>query len=131
MLGVQLANVSTRCSSHPQGKSEVRCENDGNFLIGVAPELYLRLASSLAGKTSSHVLNSKHFTGVMKEERVEADEALISFDVTSLFTNVPTEEAVEVIHRKLTEEENLVERTPISLERIAALSEIHLIQLQW
>ena len=26
MLGVQLADVSTRCSSHPQGKSEARCE---------------------------------------------------------------------------------------------------------
>ena len=25
MLGVQLADVSTRCSSHPQGKSEARC----------------------------------------------------------------------------------------------------------
>ena len=31
MLGVQLADVSTRCSSHPQGKSEARCENDGNL----------------------------------------------------------------------------------------------------
>ena len=29
MLGVQLADVSTRCSSHPQGKSEARCENAG------------------------------------------------------------------------------------------------------
>ena len=41
MLGVQLADVSTRCSSHPQGKSEARCEIDGNF-IGVAPELAQR-----------------------------------------------------------------------------------------
>ena len=31
MLGVQLADVLTRCSSHLQGKSEVRCENDGNL----------------------------------------------------------------------------------------------------
>ena len=38
MLGVQLANISTRCCSHPQGKSEVRCKKNGNF-IGVAPEL--------------------------------------------------------------------------------------------
>ena len=35
MLGVQLADVLTRCSSHPKGKSEARCRNDGNF-IGVA-----------------------------------------------------------------------------------------------
>ena len=31
MLGVQLADVSIRCSSHPQGKSEARCEIDGNL----------------------------------------------------------------------------------------------------
>ena len=28
---LQLADVSTRCSSHPQGKSEARCENAGNL----------------------------------------------------------------------------------------------------
>ena len=27
MISVQLADVSTRCSSHPQGKGEVRCQN--------------------------------------------------------------------------------------------------------
>ena len=31
MFSVQLANVSTRCSSHSKGKSEARCENDGNL----------------------------------------------------------------------------------------------------
>ena len=35
---VKLADVSTRCSSHPQGKSEARCENAG-VLIDVAPAL--------------------------------------------------------------------------------------------
>ena len=59
----------------------------------------------------------------MKEERVEADETLVSFDVTSLFTNVPTDEAVEVIHRKLMEED-LVERTPLSPQRIAELLQL-------
>ena len=82
--------------------------------------------SHLAGRTSSHVLNSKLFRGVMKEECAEADEALVSFDITSLFTNVPTEEAVEVIHRKLAEEEDLVERTPLSPERIAELLQLYL-----
>ena len=28
MFGVQLANVSTRCFGHPQGKSEARCRED-------------------------------------------------------------------------------------------------------
>ena len=57
---------------------------------------------------------------------MEAEEALFSFDVTSLFTNVPIDEAVDVIHRKLTEEEeeDLVERTPLPAERIAELLQL-------
>ena len=35
---VKLADVSTRCSSHPQGKSEARCEKAG-ALIGMATAL--------------------------------------------------------------------------------------------
>ena len=38
IFGVQLADVSTRCSSHPQGISEARCENAGVF-IGVGAAL--------------------------------------------------------------------------------------------
>ena len=34
-FGVQLANVSIRCSSHPQSKSEARCENAGALYIGM------------------------------------------------------------------------------------------------
>ena len=44
-----------------------------------------------------------------------SDESLVSFDVTSLFTNVPIEEAVGVIRDKLRE----VERTPLSPDRVA------------
>ena len=57
----------------------------------------------------------------MMDVRVEAEEALVSFDVTSLFTNVPIDKAVDVIHRKLTEEQDLVERTLLPPERIAAV----------
>ena len=60
---------------------------------------------------------------------MEADETLVSFDVTSLFTNVPTDEAVGVIHRKLMEEEDLVKRTPLSPQRIAELLQLCLHQL--
>ena len=35
---VKLADISTRCSCHPQGNSEARCENAG-VLIGVVTAL--------------------------------------------------------------------------------------------
>ena len=63
---------------------------------------------------------------MVKEVRAEAEEALVSFDITSLFTNVPIDEVVDVIHRKLTEEEEegLVERTPLQVERIPELLQL-------
>ena len=49
------------------------------------------------------------------------NEILVSFDVTSLFTNVYTDEAVDVIRRRLLENEELEERIPLSPGRIAEL----------
>ena len=79
------------------------------------------IISPLAGKTSSHVLNSKHFAETMRDVTIGEDESLVSFDVTSLFTNVPIGEAVEIIRDRLREDEDLVERTPLSPDRIAEL----------
>ena len=82
------------------------------------PSISLLLSPHWLGSpVHMHVLNSKHFVGMMKDARMEAEEALVSFDVTLLFTNVPIDEAVDVIHRKLTkEEEDLVEQTPLPVE---------------
>ena len=80
------------------------------------------LISPLAGKTNSHVKNSKHFMEVTAGLRVE-DEMLISFDMTSLFTNVSIDEAVQVIYDKLQGNETLTDRTTLSPDRVAELLE--------
>ena len=67
--------------------------------------------------------NSKHFVEVMSDLRVEEDEMLVSFDVSSLFTNVPIDEAVQVIHDRLRRDETLVDRTTLSPDRVAELLE--------
>ena len=72
------------------------------------------IISPLAGKTESHVLNSRHFAETMREIRLERNEIPVSFDVSSLFTNVPIVEAVDVILLRLRENEGLDERTPLS-----------------
>ena len=81
------------------------------------------LISPLAGKTGSHVKNSKHFVEVMSDLRVEEDEMLVSFDVSSLFTNVPIDEAIQVICDRLRRDETLVNRTTLSPDRVAELLE--------
>ena len=45
--------------------------------------------------------NSKHFVEVMSDLRVEEDEMLVSFDVSSLFSNVPINKVVQVIRDRL------------------------------
>ena len=42
------------------------------------------------------------------------NKSLVSFDVTSLLTNVPIEEAVGVIWDKLRKDEDLVENTTLT-----------------
>ena len=57
----------------------------------------------------------------MKSVHVESDEILVSFDVFSLFTNVPVGEAISIICVRLREDETLGDRTILSLERLAEL----------
>ena len=55
---------------------------------------------------------------------MESDEILVSFDVSSLFTNVPVDEAISVIRRRIGEDEALGDRTILSPERVAELLEM-------
>ena len=86
------------------------------------------IISPLASKTNLHVLNSKHFAETMRHVTTVSDESLVSFDVTSLFINVPIGEAVEIIGGKLREGEDLFERTPLLPDRVAGLLSLCLLQ---
>ncbi len=55
---------------------------------------------------------------------LRSDEMMVSFDVSSLFTNVPMDEAVSVIRDKLQNDESLDERTCLSPECITELLEV-------
>ena len=61
---------------------------------------------------------------MMGNAHVESDEILVSFDVSSLFTNVPVDEAISVIHGRLREDKTLGDRTILSPEQIAELLEM-------
>ena len=60
----------------------------------------------LAGQTESHVENSEHF--VKTDVCMAEDEVLVSFDIVSLFTNVPIGEPVKIIQQRLRDNEDLV-----------------------
>ena len=81
--------------------------------------------SPLSGQGDSFVKDSKHFVDEIKDFRLSPDEILVSFDVKSLFTNIPIDEAVRVIFEKMNENEELVsDRTSLTTDRIADLLEL-------
>ncbi len=76
------------------------------------------------GKIQSYIKNSTHFIKTVNNVCLRSDEMMVSFDVSSLFTNVPIDEAVSVIRDKLQNDESLDERTCLSPECITELLEI-------
>ena len=49
---------------------------------------------------------------------------MVSFDISSLFTNVPIREALDIIRARLEEDESQGERTPLSPGRVAELLQL-------
>ena len=60
-----------------------------------------KVLSPLMGKTESHVSSSTEFVTFCKTITIPQGYTLLSFDVVSLFTNVPTDLPVEVVKRRL------------------------------
>ena len=58
---------------------------------------------------------------LVKDLKLGEDEIMLSFDVKSLFTNVPVQEAVDVILNILKEDESLEDRTVLTPDVIAEL----------
>ena len=52
------------------------------------------------------------------------EDVMLSFDVVSLFTRVPADEALEVIAQRLQHDHTLAERTTLEVEDICKLTEV-------
>ena len=77
--------------------------------------------SPLTGKSDYSVINSTHFVSTISHEKVHDHEVMVSFDVESLFTNVPIEAAVQTPLRKLEKDSDLSNRTNLTPTQIADL----------
>ncbi|XP_022814534.1 uncharacterized protein LOC111348226 [Spodoptera litura] len=49
------------------------------------------------GKTNTFVKDSRHFVALLEDVRLQDTDIMISFDITSLFTNVPVDETISII----------------------------------
>ena len=79
------------------------------------------IISPLVGKTSSHVKNSTHFAEFISMQSVYPGEVLVSFDVVSLFTNIPVNLACRIAEERLNADDTLGDRTGLSPEQVLSL----------
>ena len=73
------------------------------------------------GNTIHHVKNSEEFAKFTRDLVLHPDEIMVSFDVVSLFTNVPTEDACNIAWERLSEDGSLQDRTDLTPDQIADL----------
>ena len=67
-------------------------------------------------KEGRHSENSKVFSEYVRTMMIDEDEVLVSFDVTSLYTNVPIAKALEIIKDLLFKDGNVKDKTSIPVD---------------
>ncbi|XP_041461178.1 uncharacterized protein LOC121412434 [Lytechinus variegatus] len=72
----------------------------------------------LVGQTQNHVTNSKHFIDVISKTKIRPSDTLVSFDVVSLFTSVPVDQACDIIKQRLITDSDLASRTNLTPDQI-------------
>ncbi|XP_072042470.1 uncharacterized protein [Amphiura filiformis] len=79
------------------------------------------LLAPLVGKSDRHLKNSADLVDKLSGVFVGEDECLVSYDVTALFTSVPVDESVNIIHDLLTSDTTLSARTKLTPQQITDL----------
>ena len=71
-----------------------------------------------------HTNNSKSFSTFIRQQTIEPDEIMVCFDVTSLYTTTPIDQALLIIEDLLQHDDKLADRTPLSPNQILDLLNI-------
>ena len=82
-----------------------------------------RILKPLVGKSPHHVKNTQDFIDNIKGIHLGQDHCMMSYDVKALFTSVPTTKAIIIIKQLLEQDQDLQQRTSLSIENIINLLE--------
>lgn len=78
----------------------------------------------MVGNTPHHIRNSQNSAEKVSNLKLQSVETMVSYDVTSLFTCIPTTKATETIHQSLLLDINLLERTALTPTHICTMLDL-------
>ena len=82
-----------------------------------------RILKPLVERSPHHVKNIQDFIDNIKGIHWGQDQCMMSYDVKALFTSVPTTKAIIIIKQLLEQDQDLQQRTSLSIENIISLLE--------
>ena len=84
-------------------------------------KVHTRVLKPFVGKSSLHIQSTGDFVNKAKGITLQPRECLTSYDVTTLFTSVPLDPALNIIKDLLKKDEKLSDRTVLSVQNIIEL----------
>ena len=94
----------------------------GSVTYGVTKEL-ARIIKPLVGKSPHHINSTKDFVEQVRHITLVPGECLSSYDVSVLYTSVPTDPALQIIKNLLEKDPTLGNRTVLGVKDIILLLE--------
>ena len=91
------------------------------YLAGVLSLMGWLKSLPLVGKSPHHIQSTSNFVSNVREVTLLLGECLSSYDVTSLFTSVPVDPALNIIKDLLEQDETLSDRTVLSVQHFIEL----------
>ena len=92
----------------------------GSVTYGLA-KVIAKVLKPLVGKSPHHIQSNSDFVSKVREISLLPGECLTSYDVTALFTSVPIDPALNIIKDLLEKDDNLSNRTVLSVQNIIEL----------
>ena len=95
---------------------------DGNGGVTKKIHTYIsKIIKTYVGQSEYAVKNSHEFVENIKDQTVEEGEELVSYDVRALYPSVPQNEAIDLVHKELIEDEGLASKTTMTPASITQL----------
>ena len=82
-----------------------------------------KIIKPLVGLSTHHLQNTKDFIQQLKDVKLQQDEIIISYDIKALFTSVPIQPVLNIIKNKLENDQDVKQRTSMSVCHITSLLE--------